>query len=267
MQQRKVSLVLGSGGARGITHIGVIKYLIENNYEIDEVVGCSIGSLIGAAFAEGKIEELGEWMSKLTKTDVFRLMDFADPRFGFLKGDRVLSTLQDVFKDSNIEDFKIKYTAIATDLANEKEVVFRSGSVYDAIRASIAIPAVFKGVELEDQFLVDGGVLNPLPINHVQHKENIIIAVNLDGAPILSDNVAYNKLSSVAILQESYHVMRRQLSRLQIDLNQPDYVIDIPNNISGIWDFDKSAALIESGYNLTKEIMEKAIKTTKAIND
>lgn len=259
MQNKKVSIVLGSGGARGIAHIGVIKYLLEHNYEIDEVVGCSIGSLIGAAFVEGKIDELGKWMSNLTRSDVFRLMDFTDPRYGLLKGHRVLSTLQDVFEDNKIENLKIKYAAVATDLVEERELVFRTGSIYNAIRASIAIPAVFKGVCFDDKFLVDGGVLNPLPINHVQNKDNIIIAVNLDGAPLLSTAIEYEKLNSISLLQESYRAMRRRLSSLHIELNKPDYLIEVPHNLAGIWDFDKSPMLIEKGYELTKEVMEKTI--------
>jgi len=256
MHKKKVSLVLGSGGARGITQIGVIKYLLENNYEIDEVVGCSIGSLIGAAFAEGKNDELGKWMSNLTRSDVFRLMDFSNPRFGLLKGQRVLSTLQDVFEDINIEDLKIKYAAVATDLVKECELVFREGSIYSAIRASIAIPAVFKGVALNGQFLVDGGVLNPLPINQVQNKDNIVIAVNLDGTPLLDTAIEFHKLSSIALLQESYRAMRRRLSILNIEIHKPDYLINIPHNLSGIWEFDKSAMLIDRGYEITKETME-----------
>lgn len=255
MNKKKVSVVLGSGGARGITHIGVLKYLLENNYEIDEVVGCSIGSLIGAAFAEGKIDALGEWMSKLTKTDVFRLMDFSNPRFGLLKGDKVLNSLQEVFQDNKIEDLKIKYSAIATDLINEREVVFREGSIYNAIRASIAIPAVFKGVNVENSFLVDGGVLNPLPINHVQNKDNLVIAVNLDGIPTVDSLIDYNRLSSIGILMESYRIMRRKLSLLNIQLYKPDFLINIPNNISGVWDFDKSSYLIDKGYDLAKQTM------------
>lgn len=257
MCSKKVSIVLGSGGARGITQIGVIKYLVEQHYEIDEVVGSSIGSLIGAAFADGKINELGEWMSRLTKSEVFRLMDFSNPRFGLLKGDKVLSNLQEVFKDRDIESLPITYAAVATDLVNQCELVFRKGSVYNAIRASIAIPAVFKGVAFDDMFLVDGGVLNPLPINHVTHKDNIVIAVNLDGAPILDGTIDYSKLSSIGILQESYRVMRSRLSKLNVEHYKPDFLIDVPHNISGVWDFDKSGSLIQKGYELAKKVMER----------
>lgn len=257
MTSKKISIVLGSGGARGITQIGVIKYLLDHNYEIDEVVGCSIGSLVGAAFADGKINELGEWMSLLTRTEVFRLMDFSNPRFGLLKGNKVLNSLQEVFKDREIDSFPIKYAAVATDLVSECELVFRKGSVYNAIRASIAIPAVFKGVVMNEMFLVDGGVLNPLPLNHVVHRNNTVIAVNLDGPPVVNGTVDYNKLSSIGILQESYRIMRSRLSKLNIERYKPDYLIDIPHNISGVWDFDRSKFLIEKGYEFAKEVMEK----------
>lgn len=266
---RKVSLVLGSGGARGITQIGVIKYLVEQGYEIDEVVGCSIGSLVGAAFAEGKINNLGDWMCKLTKKEVFRLLDFTNSKFGFLKGERVLLNLQEVFEDISIEDLSIKYTAVATDLFNESEIIFREGSVYEAIRASISIPGVFTGVERENKFLVDGGVLNPVPVNLVQNKENIIIAVNLDGPLDLESKVSYQKLSAIGILQESYMVMRRKLAQMSLELYPPDYTIHIPNNISGIWDFYKSTDLIEKGYEIAKktlnvaELTKMESKTTK----
>lgn len=251
-QKRKVSLVLGSGGARGITQIGVINYLEEQGYVIDEVVGCSIGALVGAAYAEGKLQDLALWMRALTKMQVFKLMDFSDPRYGLLKGSRVLDSLQAVFKDTQIEDLPIAYTAVATDLKHEREILFRQGSVYAAIRASIAIPGLFTGIDREDEFLVDGGVLNPIPINHVQHTSNLVIAVNLDGIPDFTKVVFPKKLNTIALMQESYYAMRRRLSTLSIALYKPDYVIHVPHNISGIWDFDRSTDLIEQGYLLAK---------------
>jgi NTE family protein len=259
--RKKVSLVLGSGGARGLTQLGVIKWLTDNGFEINEVVGCSIGSLVGAAFAEGKNVELGDWMSKLTKREVFRLMDFSDPRYGFLKGQRVLATMHDVFEDLPIESMKIRYTAVATDLTNEEDVVFRTGSVYNAIRASIAIPGVFKSVVTTDgRFLVDGGVLNPLPINYVQYRENLIIAVNLDGNRELLSPIAYDKLNAISVLQESYLAMRRKLTQLSIELYKPNYVINVPHNIAGIWDFDRSKFLIEKGYELAQTNLGHLVK-------
>ncbi|MBE8712173.1 patatin-like phospholipase family protein [Sphingobacterium hungaricum] len=260
---KKVSLVLGSGGARGITQIGIINLLHERGYEIDEIVGCSIGSLVGAAFAQGKVGDLGEWMSRLTKRQVFKLMDFTDPRFGFLKGERALNSLKEVFEDKNIEDLTIKYTAIATDLLHEREEIFDKGSVYQAIRASIAIPAVFTGIQLADKFLVDGGVLNPIPVNYVTKKDNLIVAVNLDGAPLLTEHKSFHRLNTFALIQESYYAMRRKLSAMSLELYKPDYVIHVPHNISGIWDFDRSKDLIDQGFELANQVIPEHEKSLR----
>lgn len=248
--KRKVSLVLGGGGARGLVHIGVINALLKKGYIIDEIVGCSIGALVGAAFAQGKLTELQNWMSSVTKMQVFKLMDFNNPMLGLLKGTKVLDSLKEVFDDVMIEELPISYKAIATDLKSEKEVVFSSGFLYSAIRASIAIPAVFTGVDVDNQYLVDGGVLNPLPINHVSRpRRNIVIAVNLDGTPASEFGLltANKKMGSFTALQEAYFAMRRRLSMLTVAVCQPDYVIHVPHNISGIWDYHRSAFLVEKG--------------------
>jgi len=267
--KRKVSLVLGSGGARGLVQIGVIRQLEAMGYEIDEVVGCSIGSLIEAAYVEGKLTELEDWMRVLTKRQVFRLMDFTNPKFGLLKGVRVFESLKEIFPDKDIEDMRIPFRAIATDLKNEREMIFDKGSVYQAIRASIAIPGVFTSIESDEWNLVDGGVLNPLPINYVKRKRrNIIIAVNLDGKP----DAKYgplpfeSKMNSIGLLQEAYLMMRRRLSKLSVELYKPDYLIDIPHNIGGIWDYDKASFLIEKGTEYTKKLIpEIPVKKKAAI--
>lgn len=255
-RKKKISLVLGGGGARGLAHIGVIQWLEEQGYEIDEIVGCSIGSLVGAAYATNRLTELADWMRTLTRAQVFRLMDFSNPRYGLLKGERVLNTLHEVFEDVNIEDLPLKYTAVATDLENDNEVIFREGSIYAAIRASIAIPGVFTGVSLENKFLVDGGVLNPLPLSHVINKRNLVIAVNLDGTPI-KDEATATTFTAKTLLVESYHAMRRRLSALTLELYKPYYVVCVPYNAAEIWDFHRSAELIDVGY----ELASKAIKT------
>lgn len=255
--KKNVTLVLGSGGARGLTQLGVIKRVIDSGFVVDEVVGCSIGSLIGAAFAENKHIELGEWMSKLTKRDVFRLMDFANPRYGFLKGNKVFLSLKEIFDDIPIENMKMKYSAVAVDLITENEVIFQQGSVYNAIRASIAIPGVFKSVVTTDgKYLVDGGVLNPLPLQFVQNQQNIVIAVNLEGNSESLTTINYEKLNAISVLQESYLAMRRRLTKLNIDLYKPDYVIHVPHNLAGIWDFDKAEELIEMGYSYASEVLK-----------
>lgn len=262
--RKKVSLVLGGGGARGLAHIGVIRALMEKGYVIDEVVGCSIGALVGAAYAQGKLSELENWMSGITKMQMLKLMDFANIWQGLLRGTKVLESLKEVFEDVPIEDLPIRYLAVATDLKTETEVVFSSGNVYEAIRASIAIPAVFTGIDIDGKYLVDGGVLNPLPINHVsRRRRNIVVAVNLDGMPSAEYGplTIDKKLAPVTVLQEAYYAMRRRLSQLSIDLYKPDYVINIPHNISGMWDYYRTSFLVEKGYgyadNLIPDLKKK----------
>lgn len=268
--KRKVSLVLGSGGARGLVQIGIIRCLEEKGYEIDEIVGCSIGSLIGAAYVEGKLTELEDWMRSFTKRSVFKLMDFTNPKFGLLKGVRVFESLKEIFPDRDIEDMRIPFRAIATDLKNEREMIFDKGSVYQAIRASIAIPGVFTSIESDEWNLVDGGVINPLPINYVKRKRrNIVIAVNLDGKP----DAKYgplpfeSKMNSIGLLQEAYLMMRRRLSKLSVELYKPDYLIDIPHNIGGIWDYDKASFLIEKGVEYTNKNIPNISTKKKAEKD
>lgn len=266
--KRKVSLVLGSGGARGLVQIGVIRSLEEKGYEIDEVVGCSIGALIGAAYVEGRLQQLEDWMLSINRSMIFKLLDFTNPRFGLLKGERVFESLKDIFPDKNIEDMDIPFRAIATDIKNEKEVVFEKGSVYKAIRASIAIPAVFTSVLSDDISLVDGGVVNPLPINFVKRKRrNIVVAVNLDGKPNPRYGpVAFDKpVNSIGMLQEAYFVMRRKLAALSVELYKPDYVINIPHNIAGLWDYDKATQLIEHGKMLTNKVVPDAAYRKKVV--
>lgn len=264
--RRKVSLVLGGGGARGVVQIGVIRALVDKGYEIDEVVGCSIGSLVGAAYVQGNLDSLEEWMLKINKRQVFRLLDFNNPRFGLLKGERIFDALKDIMPDVAIEDMSVPFRAIATDMLNEKEVVFNKGSLYQAIRASIAIPAVFTSVESEHWNLVDGGVLNPLPINHVQRKRrNIVIAVNLDGRPDadLGQAAEVKKMSSISLLQESYYMMRRRIAEMSISLYKPDYVVHVPHNIAGIWDYDKAELMIEKGIELANLVMSDAPRRSR----
>src|SRR5690606_5404665 len=266
--KRKVSLVLGSGGARGLVQIGVIRSLEKKGYEIDEVVGCSIGALIGAAYVEGRLQQLEDWMMSINRSMIFKLLDFTNPRFGLLKGERVFESLKDIFPDKNIEDMDIPFRAIATDIKNEREVVFEKGSVYKALRASIAIPAVFTSVLSDDISLVDGGVVNPLPINFVKRKRrNIVVAVNLDGKPNPRYGpVAFDKpVNSIGMLQEAYFVMRRKLAALSVELYKPDYVINIPHNIAGLWDYDKATQLIEHGKMLTNKVVPDAAYRKKVV--
>jgi NTE family protein len=158
-----VSLVLGSGGARGYAHIGAIEELRAQGYDIRSVSGCSMGALIGGIYAAGKLDVYRDWVKALQRFDVLRLLDWTF-RGGLIKGDRIIGKLRDLIGDINIEDLPISYTAVAVDLMAQREVWFSRGPLFDAIRASIAIPAILRPHFYQGRTLVDGALLNPVPI-------------------------------------------------------------------------------------------------------
>ena len=144
--KQKIALVLGSGGARGLAHIGVIEELLSRGYEITSVAGTSMGALVGGIFAAGKLSEFKEWVLDIDKLRLFQLLDFSFRLDGMVKGQRIISTLKEFVPDRPIESLDIPFSAIATDMLAEKEVVFDSGNLFEAIRASISLPAFFRPV-------------------------------------------------------------------------------------------------------------------------
>ncbi len=176
----KVALVLGSGGARGYAHIGVIEELTARGYEISCIAGCSMGAVVGGIYAAGKLEEYREWIESLDYLDMLRLVD---PSFslGAIRGEKIFGRIRDMVGSVNIEDLQIPYTAVAADLTNQQEIWFQEGNLELAMRASAAIPSLFTPVIQGNRMLVDGEILNPLPIVPVvSSHSDIIIAVNLN---------------------------------------------------------------------------------------
>ncbi|MFA5905272.1 MAG: patatin-like phospholipase family protein, partial [Desulfobacula sp.] len=141
--KKTISLVLGSGGARGLAHIGVIRWLEENHFDIRSICGCSMGALIGGIYAAGKLDDYQQWVAALRKIDIVTLLDFSWKRSGFVKGDKIINTLVELVGDRRIEDLPVSFTAVATDVVNEREVWLTSGRLFDAIRASISLPFFF----------------------------------------------------------------------------------------------------------------------------
>lgn len=161
---RRIALVLGSGGARGLAHIGVIETLQSRGYEIAAVAGSSMGALVGGVFAAGRLNDYRDWACGLERGDVLRLLDFAFGHPGLIRGERVIGALRELVGDHRIENLPIPYTAVASDLDRQREVWFTKGPLFDAIRASIAIPMVFTPHRVDGRELVDGGLLAPVPI-------------------------------------------------------------------------------------------------------
>ena len=191
VRKKTVALALGSGGARGYTHLGVIDELLVRDYDIVAISGCSMGAIVGGFYCAGKLEELRQWITSLSYVEVLKLVDFSLLSNGAIRGDRVFNILSAMLDGQQIEDLTLPFTAIATDLTNKKEIWFQSGSLNEAIRASAAIPSLLAPVQSSGRLLVDGGVLNPLPITPcVSAHADYIIAVDLNaGVPMPQDFV------------------------------------------------------------------------------
>jgi NTE family protein len=276
---QSVSLVLGSGGARGMAHIGIIQWLQENDYTIQSVAGSSIGAVVGGIFAAGKLEAYTEWVTALSRTDVLMLLDFSFSWAGLFKGERIIELLRELIGEYNIEDLPISFTAVATDVVAGKEIWLNRGPLFDAIRASFAIPTLFTPHEYLGRKLLDGGLLNPVPIAPTLNDlTDLTIAVNLNGnaepqpqvtvdEPLSKDNESHRKkrirkfieeLSPrkrnknddwgfVEVIHHSLEVMQNTISRMKLAAYSPDVIIDIPKNACSSFEFYRAKELIALG--------------------
>ena len=178
----RVALALGSGGARGYAHIGVINELRERGYEVVGVAGSSMGALVGGLHAAGSLDEFADWAKTLTQRAVLRLLDPSITAAGVLRAEKILDAVRDMLGDATIESLPIPYTAVATDLIAGKSVWLQRGPVDAAIRASIAIPGVIAPHVLDGRLLADGGILDPLPMAPIAAvNADLTIAVSLGG--------------------------------------------------------------------------------------
>ena len=266
-------MVLSSGGSRGLAHVGVINELEKQGFKISTVAGSSIGAVIGGLYAMGKLPEYTVWAKTLNRKAVLGLMDFTLTKNGLLKGDRVFDKMKSFIPDVNIEKMNIPFVAVATDILNEKEVAFRSGSFYDAIRASIAIPAIITPAKYKDTFLLDGGVLNPIPIEQVVRKNgDMLIVVNLYGERkpdipketntniglmnILSTLISTGDKSSkgyYSLLNSTSSAMIHKIAKMSIEKHKPDIIINIPYDAANTFDFYRAKELIKLGESAAKE--------------
>lgn len=178
---KNVALVLSSGGARGVAHIGVIRELEECGYTITSVSGTSIGAVIGGFYAAGKLDEYAQWVSSLGLYNVFNLIDFSFSAKGLIKGERVFRKMSEWMIGVTFEDLNIPFVCVAADLKNRKEVILNKGDVLESIRASIAIPGYIEPLLMNDVYLYDGGIINPIPVSCVPRTgDEMVVAVDLN---------------------------------------------------------------------------------------
>ena len=207
MKKKDVALALSSGGPRGFAYIGAIEELEARGYRITWVAGSSIGSLVGGIYAAGRLADFKEWLYSLDTWKVFSLMDLSIGKNHFVKGEKIIHAIMEIVPDVNIEDLPIPYRAVATDLYTGEEVLFERGKLFTAIRASISIPSLFRPVKYGLSTLIDGGIVNCLPVDKVERdSDDILIAFDVNDV-----NVAEIK----AIL-ESEHRAQREDERFHI---------------------------------------------------
>ena len=279
MNTKDVALALSSGGARGLAHIGAIEELESNGYHITSIAGCSMGALIGGVYATGKLEEFREWMKTIDRKKMLELTDFSFSINHLVKGKRIIEAIMDFVPDIAIEELPIPYCAVATDLKAGREVVIDKGSLFEAIRASISLPSFYEPIQRDDMILIDGGVINPIPLNRVKRNaRDILVGVDVSGhdyksqwdemhrlsewqkndnslkAKILDklipDNIEFNYYT---VLSRTSSLMIRQNSILMAKLMKPEMLIDIQMNRYGTFDFDKSEKLIAIGRQKTAQ--------------
>ncbi len=283
VKTKNVALALSSGGARGLAHIGAIEELEAQGYHISSIAGCSMGALIGGVYAAGKLTEFREWMKTIDRKKMLGLIDFSLSLNHLVKGKRIIEAIMEFVPDVNIEDLPIPYCAVATDLKAGKEVLFNKGSLFEAIRASISLPSFYEPVQRDDMILIDGGVINPIPLNRVKRQAgDILVGVDVSGHDykaqweemqrltemqkqdtslktkildmLIPDNIGFNYYT---VLSRTSSLMIRQNSILMAQLTKPDILVDIQMNRYGTFDFDKSEKLIAIGRKKTAQVISK----------
>jgi NTE family protein len=296
MGKKTVSLVLSSGGARGMAHIGAIEALEESGYEIASIAGCSAGALIGGIYATGQLPKFKDWICNLDKIDVFSLMDFTFSSKGFIKGDKVFGELKKLIADCQIEDLNVPFCCTAVEIPSGKEKIFKSGSLYQAIRASGSIPSVMTPAKIGKHEYIDGGIINPIPFHLITEKNRgeLLVAVDLNGpkgevfhlkkkekkdsslklpswlteyqnkftnyfyAEGKGDKSERVKgMSSVELLNFSFDLLQDKLSDLVIEKHSVDIIVEIAREQAGTLEFHRAEELIEVGKIKMMEAIKK----------
>jgi len=287
-----VALALGSGGARGLAHIGVIEALVERGYRIDSISGSSMGALVGGIYALGALERYRDWVQGLRQRDVLGLLDWNFAGGGLIRGRKIVDELCELVGDADIEDLPCAYTAVAVDIDSGREVWLSEGSLFDAIRASIAIPGVFTPHRYRDRTLVDGGLLNPVPVAPTMRSFcDLTVAVDVNGPARHTrtterqmqarmerdrdaDEDVLQRLKSfvgsfsadrspesggpglMAVLVRSLETMESVIARQQLAVFQPDLVVTVPRDACMVHEFHRAGEVIEVGRELTARALD-----------
>ena len=293
--RERIALVLGAGGARGLAQIGVIEVLEERGFRIDAISGSSSGALVGGIHAAGRLRAFDERLRRMSRRDFLRLLDPGWRRSGVLQGARLVDAMREVVGDPLIETLPVEFTAVAVDLQRQREVWIRRGRLWDALRASFAIPGLFTPHRVNGRALVDGGLLAPLPIAATRLADaHRLVAVDMHGWPQRppgepaqpGTNDAGDAPASLVtrfgdwierkasgeeagdddalrmglpeIMSRSLDTMQAQIARVQLAMDPPELLIRIPRDVCQFYEFWRAAELIDVGRDEATKALDKA---------
>ena len=283
-KKKSIGIVLGSGSARGWAHIGVLKALEKNNIKIDMITGTSIGSLIGAVYATGKILDFEKFVLGISLKTMISYIDLSFPINGLLSGKKIFRLFSDYFEEKQISSLKIQYKCIATNILSGEEVIIDKGKISSAIRSSVSIPGIFSPSKYKGKYLVDGGLSNPLPIDVIKEMgADVVIAVNLNKYICDNKKNTTNKNSDdeiLSILEKKYykrlirsktpnifnvidntiHIIEKKITEINLEKHKPDILIEPELGSFKITDFDKGEEAINEGYSKTLKIIPELKK-------
>lgn len=286
-RKKTVSLVLGSGGARGFAHIGVIRELQARGYDIRALSGSSMGAVVGGIFAAGALDAYEAWVVGLGQSDVFRLLDWTFSGGGLIRGSLLMARLTEMVGDCPIEQLPLDYTAVAVDIERGREVWFTDGPLSEAMRASMAVPSIFTPHTYRGRMLVDGGLLNPVPVAPTQRTlTDLTVVVDLNGEatdppPLYTppadegpgllarlrgylpgagtdDKPVDNSLAMSDVLMRSLETMQAAITRQHLAAFWPDVVISVPKNTCSFHAFHLAGPLIAFGRQLAAQALDAA---------
>lgn len=287
-----VSLVLGSGGARGHAHIGVIRAVEERGYDIRNIAGCSMGALIGGVYAAGVLDDYADWAFRLERRDVLRLLDMSFSGRSLFKGERVFDALRELLGERQIEELDRGFVAVATALDEQREVWLNRGELFAAIRASSAVPGVFAPVMRDHRMLVDGGLINPIPIAPtLMDTTDATIAVNLNAingrhqTPTANDDRRHEEQeakgcgervadwlrepfggnddedrespSAIDLLSKSWDTMQGGIARMKLATYAPTTIVEIPRHAADFFEFHCAEEMAQLGYEAAHSVLDR----------
>lgn len=280
-QKPGVALVLSSGSARGFVHIGAIEALERAGYEITSVAGTSMGALIGGMYAAGKLAEIKDWLVSLDRKKVFQLVDFSFSLNHVVKGRRVMDAIAEIVPDTDISQLPIPFCAVAADVQHGEEIDFREGSLLKAVRASISLPSILRPMHTDGRILIDGGAVNPIPLNRVKrHDGDILVAINVNAPadPVydLIRRQAKQRLKAAGsslwqklipdpemadsnyytLLSNTFSLMIQSNTERALQITPPDIRVDIPVNRFGEFDYDRAGRIVRVGRMAMKRAIE-----------